>query len=40
MEVVFERANILIYDKMVSGIKEFLPTLEKAAPAMRLLVRD
>lgn len=31
MEVVFERSNILIHDKKISGIKEFLPLLEKAS---------
>lgn len=33
MEVVFERSNILIHDKKISGIKEFLPLLEKASQA-------
>lgn len=31
MEVIFEKPNILIYDKKISGIKDFLPILEKAA---------
>lgn len=31
MEVVFERPNVLICDKKISGIKDFLPILEKAA---------
>lgn len=31
MEVVFERPKVLIYDKKISGIKDFLPILEKAA---------
>ena len=30
MEVVFENANILITDKKISGMKEFLPILEKS----------
>lgn len=33
MEVVFEKPNILICDKKISGIKEFLPILEKASQA-------
>jgi chaperonin GroEL len=33
MEVVFEKPNILICDKKISGIKDFLPILEKAAQA-------
>lgn len=31
MEVIFEKPNILVYDKKISGIKDFLPLLEKAA---------
>jgi chaperonin GroEL len=31
MEVVFEKPNILIYDKKISGIKDFLPILEKVS---------
>lgn len=33
MEVVFEKPNILICDKKISGIKDFLPILEKASQA-------
>lgn len=33
MDVVFEKPNILLYDKKISGIKDFLPILEKAAQA-------
>ncbi|HEX6890386.1 MAG TPA: chaperonin GroEL [Chryseolinea sp.] len=31
MEVIFEKPNILICDKKISGIKDFLPILEKAS---------
>lgn len=31
MEVIFEKPNVLIYDKKISGIKDFLPILEKAS---------
>jgi len=33
MEVVLEKPYILIHDKKISGIKEFLPLLEKASQA-------
>lgn len=33
MEVIFERPNILIHDKKVSGIKDLLPLLEKVTQA-------
>ena len=33
MEVVFEKPLVLIHDKKISGIKDFLPVLEKASQA-------
>jgi chaperonin GroEL len=38
MEVVFEQPLILIYDKKISGMKDFLPILEKAVQTGRPLL--
>ena len=38
MEAVYEKPFILIYDKKISNMKEFLPILEKAAQTGRALI--
>ncbi len=38
METVFENPYILIYDKKISGMKDFLPILEKVVQASRPLL--